>query len=42
VENLVANHLSHIEEEEKDSNNIPIDNAFPDEYLLSIIANSPP
>ena len=41
VENLMADHLTHIEQEE-DSNEIPIDDAFPDEYLLSITANSPP
>jgi len=38
VENLVADHLSHIEQEEN-SNEFPIDDAFPDEYLLSITAN---
>jgi len=38
----VADHLLHIEQEEEDSNEIPIDDAFPDEYLLSITANSPP
>ena len=37
----MADHLSRIEHEE-DSNEFPIDDAFPDEYLLSITANSPP
>ena len=41
-ENLVADHLSHNEQEEEDSNEILIDDVFPDEYLLSITANSPP
>ena len=41
MENLVADHLSCIEQE-KDSNEIPINDAFPVEYLLSITANSPP
>jgi len=31
VENLVADHLSRIEQEGEDSNEIPIDDAFPDE-----------
>ena len=40
---LKANyHLSRIEQEEEDSNEFPIDDAFPDEYLLSVTANSPP
>ena len=42
VEDLVADHLSCIEQEEEDSNELPIDDAFPDEYLLGITANSPP
>jgi len=42
VENLMADHLSRIDHEEEDSNEFPIDDAFPDEYLLSITANSPP
>ena len=37
----MADHLSRIEQEES-SNEIPINDAFPDEYLLSITANSPP
>ena len=42
VENLVADHLSRIEQEKEDSNEFPINDDFPDEYLLSITANSPP
>jgi len=42
VENLVADHLSRIEQEEENSNEFPIDDAFPDEYLLSITANLTP
>jgi len=38
----MADHLSCIKQEEEDFNKIPIDDAFPDEYLLSITANSPP
>jgi len=38
----MADHLSRIEQEEEDSNEFPIDDAFHDEYLLSITANSPP
>jgi len=41
VKNLVADHLSRIEQEE-DFNEFPIDDAFPDKYMLSITANSPP
>ena len=37
----MADHLFRIEQEEEDSNKFSIDDAFPDEYLLSIIANSP-
>jgi len=42
VKNLVADHLSRIEQEEEDSNEITIEDAFSDEYLLSITTNSPP
>ena len=38
----MADHLSCIEQEEEDSNEFPIDDAFPDEYLLSITANLTP
>jgi len=36
----VADYISRIEQEQKDCNGIPNDDAFPDEYLLSITANS--
>jgi len=42
VEDLVADHLSRIEPEVEDSNEIAINDAFPDEYLLSITTKSPP
>ena len=38
----MADHLSRIEQEEENSNEFPIDDAFPDEYLLSITAYSLP
>ena len=38
----MAYHLSCTEQEEEDSNEFSINDAFPDEYLLSINANSPP
>ena len=38
----MADHLPRIEQEEEDSNEIPIDDTFLNEYLLSITTNSPP
>ena len=38
----MADHLSRIEQEDEDSNEFPVDDTFPDEYLLSITSKSPP
>ena len=42
VENLVADHLSRIEEEEEESKKMPIEDVFPDEYLMAIDTNKTP
>ena len=42
VENLVADHFSRIEQDEEESKEMPIDDAFPNEYLMAISTNTTP
>ena len=39
VENLIADHLSRIEQDEEEAKAIPIGDAFSDEYLMAINNN---
>jgi len=38
----VADHLSRIEQDEDESTELPIDDAFPDECLMALYTNKAP
>ena len=42
VENFIVDHLSRIEQDKEESKEMPIDDAFPDEYLMVINTNTTP